>query len=237
MKLAKRFGECSVFIGHYGVAFAIKAKVPRLRLGLLFLAVQALDIMFALFLLFGFEHMRVVPNTSHNIYDTFQLYDMHLSHSLLGALGWSAITLLLARLRLPWKESIFLGLAVFSHFVLDIPMHPNDAHHAPDLRIAGHGSPGIGLGLWNHPLFAVLAELSTFLLGAAMFARAMWPLRLRCWVLISILATFALLPLFIPPSGTEVSFAVQILAMTGLIAFWANWVDSPLSKADQRRTL
>jgi hypothetical protein len=113
-----------VFIGHYGVAFAIRAKVPRLRLGLLFLAVQALDIMFALFLLFGFEHMRVVPNTCHNIYDTFQLYDMHLSHSLLGALGWSAITVLLARLRLPWKESIFLGLARLLAFCSRYPDAP-----------------------------------------------------------------------------------------------------------------
>jgi hypothetical protein len=129
-----------VFIGHYGVAFAIKAKVPRLRLSLLFLAVQALDIMFALLLLLGFEHMRVIPNTSsHNIYDVFQLYDMHLSHSLLGALGWSAMTVLLTRL--PWKESIVLGIAVLSHFVLDIPMHPNDPYHAPDLRIAAMVRP------------------------------------------------------------------------------------------------
>jgi hypothetical protein len=222
----KNFGERSVFIGHYGVAFALKAKAPRLRLGLLFIAVQALDIMFALFLLFGFEHMRVAANTSsHNLYDIFQLYDMHLSHSLLGSLGWSAMTVLLARLLLPWKESLFLGLAVFSHFVLDIPMHPNDAHHPADLRIAGHSSPGIGFGLWNHPAMAVLAELSTFLLGVTIFARAMWPLRPRFWVLISVLAIFAVLPLFIPPKGTEVSFAVQILVLTGWIAFWANWVD------------
>jgi hypothetical protein len=122
--------------------------------------------------------MRVIPNTSSlNIYYIFQLYDMHLSLSLLGAVGGSALTVLIARLRLPSKESILLGLAVFSHFLLDIPMHPNVVHHAPDLGIAGHGSPGIGLGLWNQPVFAVLAELCTFLLGATIFARAMWPLR------------------------------------------------------------
>jgi hypothetical protein len=215
-----------VFIGHYGVAFALKAKAPRLRLGLLFIAVQALDIMFALFLLFGFEHMRVVATTSsHNLYDIFQLYDMHLSHSLLGSLAWSALTVLLARLLLPWKESMFLALAVFSHFVLDIPMHPNDAYHPADLRIAGHGSLGIGFGLWNHPALAVLAELCAFLLGVTIFAQAMWPLRPRCWVLISVLAMFTLLPLFIPPKGTEFMFAIQILVMTGLLGFWANWVD------------
>jgi hypothetical protein len=61
-------------------------------------------------------------------------------------------------------------------------------------------------------------------------ARAMWPLRPRCWALIAILAVFALLPLFIPPKGTEVSFAEQILILTGLIGFWANCED-PASEA------
>jgi hypothetical protein len=221
-----------MFIGHYGVAFAAKDRAPELRLAQLFVAVQALDILFGILLLSGVEHMRInatpsllMSGASRNIYDVFELYDMHLSHSLLGALGWSVAGVLAARLRLPWKASLWLGAAVLSHFLLDIPMHPDDARHLPDLRIGGMGTPGIGFGLWNHPIAAVALELGTFAAGVAIFARSHWPLRPRLWSMIAVLAIFALLPLFIPASGTRVTFAVQILVMTGALALWAGWAE------------
>src|SRR5215467_1901583 len=83
-----------MFIGHYGVSFAGKKPAPRLSLGVLFLAVQLLDILFALFVLLGIEKLRIVHGyTAYNPYD---LYSMPYSHSLLGALLWSATTALVA---------------------------------------------------------------------------------------------------------------------------------------------
>ncbi len=38
-----------MFIGHYGVSFASKGVAPRTPLGILFLAVQLLDVLFAIF--------------------------------------------------------------------------------------------------------------------------------------------------------------------------------------------
>jgi hypothetical protein len=225
-----------MFIGHYSVAFAVKERAPSLRLGVLFIAVQALDILFASFLLIGAEHMRVVPNPpSGGIYDAFQLYDMPLSHSLAGAVTWSIAAIFIARIRLAWSAATWLGFAVFSHFLLDIPMHPNDALHAADLHVAGANSPGIGLGFWDHPYLAVATELATFWLGVLIFARSYWPFRPRMWLMIISLSILAILPLFVPSGGTVNQFAVQILAVTFLIAMWAAWVERTVRRSGDLR--
>jgi hypothetical protein len=215
-----------MFIGHYGVAFAVKAKAPSLRLWHLFLAVQALDLLFAVFLLVGVEHMSVETSSpSRCLYDVFHLYDMGLSHSLVGAIVWGALVALLARIRVPWNVAAWLGAALFSHFVLDIPMHPNDALHPPDLTLAGKGTPGVGLGLWNTPIAAVALEILTFAVGVALYARANRPLRPRMWVLVAVFIGFGVLPLFMPPSGTPITFAVQVLAMCIVLALWVAWAE------------
>src|SRR6266545_2828813 len=51
----------AMFIGHYGVSLAAKRWAPRLSLGWLFLAVQALDVLFTLFVFAGIERLRIVP--------------------------------------------------------------------------------------------------------------------------------------------------------------------------------
>jgi hypothetical protein len=49
-----------MFIGHYGVAYAAKAVAPKAPLAAYFLAVQALDVRFSVFVLGGIEHMEIV---------------------------------------------------------------------------------------------------------------------------------------------------------------------------------
>ena len=78
-----------MFIGHYGVSLAAARMRPRLSLGVLFVAVQLLDVVFAILVLAGVEKLRVVHRfTAFNPYD---LYRMPYSHSLAGAIVWSAI--------------------------------------------------------------------------------------------------------------------------------------------------
>ena len=78
-----------MFVGHYGVALAGKRASLRLPLGLLFLAVQFLDVLFAAFVLCGIEKLRIVHGfTPYNPYD---LYWMPYTHSFVGALFWSAL--------------------------------------------------------------------------------------------------------------------------------------------------
>jgi hypothetical protein len=160
-----------MFIGHYGVAFAAKRASPRLPLGLLFIAVQLLDVLFAVFVFLGIEKLRVVSGfTAYNSYD---LYWMPYTHSLAGAVVWSILAgwlFWLASGRLPRRErrtaSAVLAGAVFSHFVLDVPMH------TPDMALwPGVGAPKIGLGLWNHRTASILAELVVLAAGGWIYLR------------------------------------------------------------------
>ncbi|HEY2796580.1 MAG TPA: hypothetical protein VGK26_01710 [Thermoanaerobaculia bacterium] len=218
-----------MFVGHYGVALASKKPAPRLSLGLLFLAVQLLDILFALFVLLGIESLRIVHGfTAYNPYD---LYRMPYTHSLLGALLWSAATTLVAlaslrRLRSRDRRiaALLLGAAVFSHFLLDVPMH------TPDLPLGlAADSPRIGLGLWNHRWAAVMAELLVLAGGAAVYLRATRARSRRAalgagaFAVALVLITVATPLMPDPPSDR--AFAVQALVLYGVLAALAEWVD------------
>jgi hypothetical protein len=54
-------GEADMFVGHYGVSFAAKRVEQTLPLWLLFLAVQVVDVFWAVFVLLGVEKVRIVP--------------------------------------------------------------------------------------------------------------------------------------------------------------------------------
>ena len=164
-----------MFIGHYGVSLAARRYNSRLSLPVLFVAVQFLDVLFSLFVLAGIEKMRIVHGfTAFNPYD---LFFMPYSHSLLGALLWSAVfavgfLLVVARGRAssPLFTLAVLAAAVFSHFVLDVPVH------TPDLPLGpGAGSPKIGLGLWNHRAATIAAELAVLFAGGLIYLRGTRP--------------------------------------------------------------
>jgi membrane-bound metal-dependent hydrolase YbcI (DUF457 family) len=120
-----------MFIGHYGVSLAAKRYNPRLSLAALFLAVQFLDVVFSVLVFAGVEKMRIIHGfTAFNPYD---LYFMPYSHSLLGALAWSVV-FAIGFLAVARRDSMarrlaaaaVLAAAVFSHCLLDIPMHTRD---------------------------------------------------------------------------------------------------------------
>ena len=218
-----------MFVGHYGVALGAKHASPRLSLGLLFLAVQFLDVLFAVFLLLGIEKMRIVHGfTAYNPYD---LYWMPYTHSLVGALAWSALAGTVcwaAARRLEPRErrvaSLVLGAAVFSHFVLDVPMH------TPDLPLwPGPEAPKMGLGLWNHRYAAVLAELAVLAVGAWIYLRGTRPrsrvARIGTVAFFVVLVVTALATQFQPdPSGPR-AFAVFALVAYAVFAIGAALVD------------
>jgi hypothetical protein len=208
-----------MFIGHYGVALAAKHRSSALSLGVLFVAVQALDVLFSLFVLGGAEHLRIVPGfTAYNPYD---LYDMPLSHSLVAAVGWSVLTAAVAlAFRLDRTAAVVLGLAVFSHFVLDFPVH------TPDLPLAGEHSTKLGLGLWNHRAATLALEIVTVGAGLFLYARSRRAsLRPRFWVFAIVLLVLALATPFLPPPGSPTIFALQALSSYVGLAAWAWWVE------------
>lgn len=212
-----------MFIGHYGVSFALKRAEPRLSLGLLFLAVQALDVLFSALVLAGVEKMRIVPGfTASNPYD---LYFMPYTHSLAGAAVWSLLAMgaFLAARRRSIAAAGLVAAAVFSHFVLDVPMH------TPDLPLLGAHSPKLGLGLWNHRWVSLGLELLCLGAGLVLYLRATRPVRPgAAWVTGVAIAILTLLavanPLF-PPPPSGAAFAIKALAAYAALTILGEWLD------------
>src|SRR4051812_26563634 len=114
-----------MFIGHFALGFAAKRVAPRVSLGTLLLSVGFLDVLWPVFLLLGWEHVRIDPgNTAVTPLD---FHDYPISHSLLAATGWAllfgGVYFLLRRSR---RESIILAVGVLSHWVLDFFSHRPD---------------------------------------------------------------------------------------------------------------
>ena len=209
-----------MFVGHYGVSFAIKRVAPRMSLGTLFLAVQLLDILFSIFVLLGIEKLRIVPGfTEYNAYD---LYYMPYTHSLVGALAWSASAAGLAFTSGARMSALWIGAAVFSHFVLDVPMH------TPDMPLLGNDSPKIGLGLWRHRNLALVAELVALGAGWWIWHQTSAPRARRgtgMYVFTALLVALTLATPFLPPPRDGNDFAYQALAGYVALGAVAGWLD------------
>src|SRR5882724_9023831 len=113
-----------MFVGHYGVSFAAKRSAASVPLWVLFIAVQLLDVAWAPLVLLGVEKVRIVPGiTATNPLD---LYYMPYTHSLVAAIAWSILALLVFKVfsrHDGWSAAAIVGAAVFSHWVLDLLVH------------------------------------------------------------------------------------------------------------------
>lgn len=92
------------------------------------------------------------------------LYYMPYTHSLVAALLWSLGMALLYRLiaaRSSNRSAVVLGLAVLSHWLLDLIVH------RPDLSLYDDTAK-VGLGLWNLPAIAFGLEALLLLAGIAL---------------------------------------------------------------------
>jgi hypothetical protein len=154
-----------MFIGHYGPGYAAKAADRTIPLWVLFLAVQPLDVFWAIFVLTGIEKVRIVPGfTATNPLD---LYFMPYTHGLPGAIGWSLLAAIAWRTlkgRDATRSALIVGAAVFSHWIFDLVVHN------PDLPLWGDRYK-VGLGLWNHPVVALCVEIAVLVSGLAAYLR------------------------------------------------------------------
>ena len=75
-----------MFVGHYAASLALKKFEKRASLGVLFLAVQFVDILFFPFVLLGIERVNIVENFTQSTH--FELEYMPYTHSLLASLLW-----------------------------------------------------------------------------------------------------------------------------------------------------
>jgi hypothetical protein len=160
-----------MFVGHYSVAFAAKSEKNKIPLWVLFIAVQFLDYIWATLVLLGVEKLRVIKGfTAGSMLDS---YFHPYSHSLPTALIWSAIAALVYkaiwRAKASNSAAVVVGLAVFSHWVLDFIAHPRDLPLYDDTM-------KVGLGMWNYrdPEFAL--EIALLAAGIVLYlARNVMP--------------------------------------------------------------
>jgi hypothetical protein len=156
-----------MFVGHYSVAFACRTERNKIPLWVLFIAVQFLDYIWATLVLLGIEKLRVIKGfTAGSMLDS---YFHPYSHSLITAILWSVVAALIYKAACSRHgrhytrfAPLIIGLAVFSHWVLDLIAHPRD------LAIYDN-TWKVGFGLWNYrgPEFAL--EVTLLAGGVALY--------------------------------------------------------------------
>ena len=147
---------------HMAVGLAAKPAAPKIPLAVLILSAYTIDLIWGVFYFLGIEQMPE-PGVEAVSY---------WSHSLFMAVIWSLlagmIVWLINRNR---RTSLFIGLLVFSHWIVDFISHPMTAvfPDALGLPLFFEGSPLVGLGLWRTSLGVALGEYGSLALGVVIY--------------------------------------------------------------------
>jgi len=209
-----------MFIGHYAVGLASKEFAPRTSLAALIAAPILLDLLWPIFLLLGWEHVSIAPNSNPFLRLQFDSYPI--SHGLVAVLGWAT---LYASVYFGFTRyiagSVCIWIGVVSHWVMDFIVHQ------PDLPLDAR-SRLVGLGVWNHRWLAIAIEVTLFAIGIWTYQR-----RTRAKDKIGLYAFFGfvlfLLLAYIgasfgPPPPSVKKLAI-IALLTSLLIPWAWWFD------------
>ena len=210
-----------MLLGHYAVAFAAKRYAPRTSLGTLILAAQLLDLIWPLFLLVGWERVRIVPGLMKASVLDFEHYP--LSHSLLMALVWAGLLgggYHVFR-RYP-RGAIAIAAAVVSHWFLDLLVHRGD------LPLWPGSSSKLGFGFWNSLGATIFVELALLAAGVVIYAGVTRPrdnLGTRALAaLVGVLLLIFFAGFFAPPPTSERAVAVVTLGLWIFVP-WGYWLD------------
>src|SRR5580692_4896350 len=205
-----------MFVGHYGVAFGAKPLTPIVPLWVYFIAVQWLDVVWSILVLFGVEKLRIVPGfTEANALD---LYYMPYTHGLPGAIVLSLllgafVAAMVARQR--GMAFLVVSAAAFSHWILDLIVH------TADLPLYDN-TDKVGFGLWRHVALSFPLELAVLLIGAWFYARALPPagrrghIALRSFVVLLVL--LQVYANFGPPPSSQTAMAIMALGLYVAVA-------------------
>lgn len=210
-----------MFIGHYAVAFAAKRFAPRTSLGTLIAAASLLDLLWPIFILLGWEQVRIQPgNTAFTPLD-FVSYPI--SHSLVAAAGWATLFALLYYLLVRYgRGAILIWVGVLSHWVLDWISHRSDMPLYP-------AGPRFGLGLWNSTIATVIVEGLMFAIGVWIYLRVTRPKdRIGKWGLLSFVFAVGVIyvaNIFSPPPPNTRILGIGALALSSILILWAWWAD------------
>ena len=210
-----------MFIGHFAVAAAAKKAAPKVSLAWLIAAAQLVDLLWPAFLLFGLEHVRIDPGNT--VVTPADFYDYPITHSLIGALGWSVLLGgLYYIVKKERRDALIIGGLVFSHWILDL------LTHRPDLPLLGNDSAKVGLGLWNSLAGTIIVEFGLFAAGWFLYFKSTAPKNRTGTVAALSLVVFLLVMhignIFGPPPPNADMFAVAGNAMW-LFVLWGWWIE------------
>lgn len=217
-----------MFVGHYAVSLMLKKVDRNASLGMLFIAVQFVDLLFFPFVLIGIERFNIVKNYTASTH--FELEFMPYTHSLFATFLWVAAVYIGFRF-LPLKKAVnrnkialIMGIAVLSHWFFDLIVH------TPDLPLVNDSSVKFGFGLWNHAVATYLLETVLLLAGLGIYLRSTTSTtsvgRYGMVVLMVVMLIINAINIFGPPFGTDIiTMSVSALVMYFMFAGAAFWLD------------
>lgn len=210
-----------MFLGHFGVALAIKPLQPRVSLGTLFLATQLPDLLWPTLLLLGVERVQIRPGLMAASPFDFIYYPF--SHSLLAQLLLGlALGSVYGLIQHNWRGALLVGLLVPSHWLLDLVVH------RPDLPLYLGASPKVGLGLWNNLPATLALEVGLLALGLWQYVRATQAQnrtgRFALWGLVVFLVVVYTGAAFGPPPSdvSALAWSSQALWLTVVLGYWVD---------------
>jgi membrane-bound metal-dependent hydrolase YbcI (DUF457 family) len=211
-----------MFIGHFAVGFGAKRFAPRASLAVLIAAPLFSDILWPIFLLLGWEHVRIHPGDT--AYTPLDLYDFPWSHSLLMTIVWgaafAAIYFLSQRDR---AGALAIWIGVVSHWVLDW------ITHRPDMPLYPGAAGRYGLALWNSIPATMIVELAMFAVGVGLYVSVTrardWIGRWFFWAYVALLLLFYIGDRFSAPPDSPRDIAWTGVIATIVMLVWAWWFD------------
>ena len=210
-----------MFLGHFGVGFGVKTAAPRTSLGTLLLASQLIDLLWPTLLLVGVERVAITPGITRVVPLDFTHYPI--SHSLAAVLLWAVLFgVAYQALRRYPRGALVCGLAVVSHWLLDL------LTHRPDLPLSPGSDARVGLGLWGSLPATLLVELAVFAVGVFLYLRTTRASdrtgSIALWALVGFLLVIYAGNILGPPPPSVSAIAWLGQAQWLLIA-WGYWID------------
>ncbi|MCE9499486.1 MAG: metal-dependent hydrolase [Leptospira sp.] len=216
-----------MFVGHYSISFALKKTDKKISLGMLFLAVQFVDILWAIFILLGVEKVRITPGFTES--NALDLYYMPYTHSLPAVILWSVLVGGIfywyhsADKEVAIRIAVAMGLAVFSHFIIDLFVHKQD------LPLLGNTFK-VGFGLWDYRWYAFVTETGFLFGGFWLYLQATTGSgisgKYSMWIYIIFLQIVNTINFFFnpPPDNPEMAAISALVAYLALaaVAFWLD---------------
>ncbi len=207
-----------MFLGHFGIALAAKKAAPKTSLGTLVLAAQLADLLWPIFLLLGWEQVRITPGITRVTPLDFISYPW--SHSLVMQLALGTMLgLIYFTLRRDSRDAIVVATCVPTHWLLHY------ISHRPDMPLVPGGAR-YGLGLWNSIPVTLAVELAIYAAGVAIYLSVTRAKdrtgQIALWAFLVFLAVAYFSSLFGPPPPNVSTLAFSALAMW-LFVPWAAW--------------